>query len=73
MNSATTFTMAIIAVIILIITSLGYGLFNLLTSSQSNDKIAKALSYRISLSLFLFVSVLFAIYQGWVIPNPPLL
>jgi hypothetical protein len=71
MSSANLVTLAIIGTLIAIFISLGYGLFNLLTSQESNYKLAKALSYRISLSLLLFIALVVAILQGWVTPNPP--
>jgi Trk-type K+ transport system membrane component len=71
MNSSTVGTLIILAMIFLILSSLGFGLFYLLFNQHSGKQTLQALSIRIGLSMTLFLGLLIAIYFGWVIPEPP--
>lgn len=70
MATSTIATFAILTTLFLILSSLGYGLFSMLLGTN-DGKTVRALSWRIGLSMFLFFSLLVAIHQGWVVPNPP--
>ena len=71
MSLSTIFTIIILAVLLLILTSLGFGLFYLLKPGDNNGNVVKALSFRVGLSMMLFLGILFAINQGWIVPSPP--
>ena len=61
----------IIIVIITILVALGLGLICILNAGRrGSDTLFKSLVASISLSLFLFLLVLFAVYSGWIEPNP---
>jgi Trk-type K+ transport system membrane component len=63
-------TVLILSTLLMIITSLGFGLFYLLTE-DNGQKTAKFLSIRVTLSMLLFLTMILAIHQGWITPNPP--
>lgn len=52
--------------IALIILSLGSALFYLVKDKGQSDRTVKALTIRISLSIFLFVMLMASYYFGWV-------
>ncbi len=61
----------IIIVIITILVALGFGLIGMLKGGRrGSDRMFKSLVARISLSVFLFLLVMFAAYMGWIEPNP---
>jgi hypothetical protein len=64
------FKYVVIAILAMIVFSLGKALFHL-TGSQPGDsaKMVKALSFRIALSVFLFVLLIVAYSQGWIAPQ----
>ena len=63
------FKYAVIALLALILISLGKALFHL-SSSRPEDgaKMVKALAWRIGLSVALFVLLIVAYYSGWIAP-----
>jgi hypothetical protein len=63
------FKYLVIAMLLLIVISLGRALF-LLTSSKPEDgaKMVKALAWRIGLSVALFALLILAYYSGWISP-----
>jgi TRAP-type C4-dicarboxylate transport system permease large subunit len=71
------FKYLIILMLVLIIGSLGKALFHLSSrgaaspaEQQANSrKMAKALTWRIGLSLALFVLLMLAYYEGWITPH----
>ena len=64
------FKYLVIAILLLIIASLGKALFHLSSSAPGNSgKLVQALSWRIGLSVFLFVLLLVAYTQGWIQPQ----
>ena len=60
----------VIAIIIVILFSLGSALVGMLRGGKrGSDKMFKSLRARISLSVFLFVFLMFASFMGWIEPN----
>ena len=60
----------IIAIIIVILFSLGSALVGMIRGGKKgSDKMFKSLRLRISLSVFLFIMLMFASYMGWIEPN----
>ena len=60
----------VIAIIIVILFSLGSALVGMLRGGKKgSDKMFKSLRARISLSVFLFVFLMFASFMGWIEPN----
>ena len=64
------FKYLVIAMLVLILVSLGRALF-FLTSSKAEDgaKMVKALAWRIGLSVALFALLIVAYYSGWIEPQ----
>ena len=64
------FKYLVIAMLVLILVSLGRALF-FLTSSKAEDgaKMVKALAWRIGLSVALFALLIVAYYSGWIDPQ----
>jgi hypothetical protein len=67
---AVVFKYLVVAMLVLILISLGKALFHL-TSSKPEDgiKMVKALAWRIGLSVALFVLLIVAYYSGWIDPQ----
>jgi cytochrome bd-type quinol oxidase subunit 2 len=67
------FRLFVVALLIGIVASLGSALFHLGAnrgdSAESSAKMARALTYRIGLSVGLFLLLLFAWSQGWIQPH----
>jgi undecaprenyl pyrophosphate phosphatase UppP len=64
------FKFLIIAMLLLIIGSLGKALFHLSQRTPGDSrKMVKALTWRISLSVGLFVLLMVAYYNGWITPQ----
>ena len=60
----------VIAIIILIFFSLGSAVIGMLRGGkEGSNKMFKALRDRISLSVFLFLFLMFASFMGWIEPN----
>ena len=60
----------VIVIIIVILFSLGSALVGMLRGGEKgSDKMFKSLRVRISLSVFLFVLLMFASFMGWIEPN----
>lgn len=59
----------IIIALIAIIASLGKALYYLVKKPEASSKMAKALTWRISLSLALFFFVILAFALGWIHPH----
>ena len=60
----------IIAIIIVILFSLGSALVGMIRGGKKgSDKMFKSLRLRISLSVFLFIMLMFASFMGWIEPN----
>lgn len=64
------FKYLVIAILAVIVFSLGKALFHLSSSKPGNSgKMVKALSWRIGLSVLLFCLLLLAYTQGWIEPQ----
>jgi len=64
----------VIAVIIVILFSLGSALIGMVKGGkEGSEKMFKSLRIRISLSVFLFVLLMFSGYMGWIEPNTTML
>jgi hypothetical protein len=64
------FKYLVIVILALILVSLGKALFHLSSSKPGDSsKMVKALSWRIALSVLLFVLLLVAYTQGWIEPQ----
>ncbi len=59
----------IIIVLLAILYSLGSGLFYLVKDQGKGTRVAKALTWRIAISLALFIFLLIAFTLGWITPN----
>jgi hypothetical protein len=59
----------VILILIAIIGSLGSGLFFMMKDSDGSDRMVKALTWRIALSLVLFAFLIGGYYLGWFQPN----
>ncbi|MCS5586387.1 MAG: twin transmembrane helix small protein [Gammaproteobacteria bacterium] len=59
-----------VIIIIAILLALGFGLIGMVKGGKSgSDKMFKSLVIRVSLSVLLFILVMFAGYMGWITPN----
>ena len=59
----------IILVFLSIVASLGIALFHLIKNKESSEKTVKALTYRISISLALFIMLAIALMSGLIQPS----
>ena len=71
MEITTIATTIILTVLFVILSSLAFGLFYLLRNPSGTGRTATALSVRVGLSMMLFLCLLLAIHEGWIMPNPP--
>ena len=70
LGRAVTFKYLIILMLVLIVGSLGKALYHLSASSPGDGrKMVKALTWRIGLSVGLFVLLMVAYYEGWITPQ----
>jgi hypothetical protein len=60
----------IILLLVFILFSLGSALYYLVHDRENSDRIVKALTWRIGLSLLLFAILFFAFAMGWISPHP---
>jgi len=59
-----------VIIIIAILVALGFGLIGMVKGGKSgSDKMFKSLVIRVSLSVLLFILVMFSGYMGWITPN----
>jgi hypothetical protein len=64
------FKYLIVAMLVLIVISLGRALFYLSSSRRGDgEKMVRALAWRIGLSVALFLLLIVAYYQGWIQPH----
>jgi hypothetical protein len=67
---AVEFKYLVIAMLLLILISLGKALFHLTSSNpEAGTKMVKALAWRIGLSVALFLLLIVAYYNGWIDPR----
>lgn len=63
------FKYLVVAMLVLIVISLGRALFHMTSSKPGGDaRMVKALAWRIGLSVLLFVLLIVAYYSGWISP-----
>jgi len=64
------FKALIITLFFLALLSLGFGLFGLLRGGdKSPSRTVKALTWRIGLSILLFILLFIGFYEGWISPH----
>ena len=59
----------VVALLGLIVLSLGAGMFTLINDRGSSNRTAKFLTFRIALSIFVFLFIAFSFYMGWLQPH----
>ena len=59
----------IVALLMIVLYSLGSALFFMLRDKGQSTRMVKALTWRISLSLALFVFIIIAYLLGWIAPH----
>jgi succinate dehydrogenase/fumarate reductase cytochrome b subunit len=62
-------TLLIIAFLLVILWNLGAGLYYMLVDKGQTKRTVKALTWRIGLSVALFLLVVLAIWMGWITPH----
>jgi Protein of unknown function (DUF2909) len=59
----------IVLALLAILVSLGKALFSMSSGPEHSARVVRALSWRIGLSVALFVSILLGYHLGWIAPN----
>ena len=59
----------VVILMLVIIGSLGSGLFFMLRDDAGSDRMVKALTWRIGLSVLAFLLLLLGAWLGWIQPN----
>jgi hypothetical protein len=59
----------IVLTLLAIVISLGRALFSMSSGPEHSARVVKALSWRIGLSVALFVSLFMSYYFGWIAPH----
>jgi len=59
----------IVLTLLAIVVSLGKALFSMSSGPEHAARVVQALSWRIGLSVALFVSLLLSYHLGWIAPN----
>jgi hypothetical protein len=59
----------IVLTLLAIVASLGKALFSMSSGPEHSARVVQALSWRIGLSVALFVSVLLSYHFGWITPH----
>ena len=59
----------IIIAMLIILLALGSGLFYLVKDTGNTNRTVKALTWRIALSLILFIFLILSFYMGWIKPH----
>jgi hypothetical protein len=59
----------IVLTLLAILVSLGKALFSMSSGPEYSARVVKALSWRIGLSVALFVSLFMSYYFGWIAPH----
>lgn len=65
------FRLVVFVLLAAIVASLSVGLYHLSSGKGDSRKMARALSYRIALSILLFVLLIVGWRMGWITPNSP--
>jgi len=63
------FKSIIIILLLMILVSLGNALYHMVRKERNPDGVVNSLTYRIGLSVLLFVLIIFGSYMGWVTPH----
>jgi hypothetical protein len=63
------FRIVVFVLLAAIVSSLGMGLYHLSSGKGDSNKMLRALTYRIGLSILLFVLLMVAWRLGWITPN----
>ena len=63
------FKIAVVLVLLFIIISLGFALFSFVKKDHSSDKMLKALTYRIALSIGLLLLIILGAQLGLITPH----
>jgi len=63
------FKLVVVLFLVIILYSLGSGLYYLVKNTEETDRVVKALTWRIALSIVLFVLILLAYSFGWISPH----
>lgn len=63
------FKATIIILLLLIIFSLGQALFHMMKKDRDPDGVVNSLTWRIGLSVLLFVLIILGSYMGWITPH----
>ena len=69
MDISVVFKFLIIFILIIILISLTKGLHFLMKDDDQSTKMAKSLTIRVVLSVFLFILIFFGYSMGWITPN----
>ena len=69
MDISIVFKFLIIFILVIILISLTKGLHFLMKDDDQSMKMAKSLTIRIVLSVFLFILIFFGYSMGWITPN----
>lgn len=64
------FKILIIVLVFVALYSLGSGLYFLVKGSEGSDKLVKALTWRIGVSVTVFLLLMLAFLMGWIEPRP---
>ncbi len=59
----------IVILLALILISLGAGMFSLIKERGDSDRTVKFLTFRIALSILVFVLIAVSFYMGWIQPH----
>ena len=63
------FKSIIVILLFMILVSLGRALYHMVRKERNPDGVVNSLTYRISLSVLLFVLIFFGVYMGWITPH----
>lgn len=63
------FKLVVVLFLAIILYCLGSGLFYLVRDKSDSDRVVKALTWRIGLSILLFILLFVAYAMGWVAPH----
>lgn len=63
----------VIVLLFVVLYCLGSGLYYLVREGQGSVNLAKALTWRVSISLLVFTLLIVAYFMGWITPHPLLI
>ena len=63
------FKAIIVILLLMILFSLGTALYHMVRKERNPDGVVNSLTYRIGLSVLLFVLIFFGVYMGWITPH----